>query len=113
MAAKNQILLLTTPLPANYKIKEILGVVTGSTARTRGVGGKFIASIESVFGGEVTAFTQEMEKARFEAIERMREKAAALGANVVCGIDIETTEVFQGTVLVSATGTALISSSSK
>ena len=99
---------MTSPLPDTYKIVEILGLVTGSTARTRGVGGKFIASIESVFGGEVTAFTQEMEKARFEAIDRMKEKAVSLGANAIVGIDVETTEVFQGTVLVSATGTAMV-----
>ncbi len=59
-------------------------------------------------GGEVTAFTVEMEKARVEALQRLKENAARLGANAVVGVDVETTEVFQGTVLVSATGTAVI-----
>jgi len=30
----------------------------GMTARTRGVGGRFIASIQTAFGGEVSAFTK-------------------------------------------------------
>jgi len=34
------------------------------TARTRGVGGRFIASIQTAFGGEVSAITKEMQKAR-------------------------------------------------
>lgn len=102
-----ELLIMNTPLPDEYKIVKVLGVVTGLTARTRGIGGKFIAGIEGMVGGEVSAFTSEMEKARFEAIERLKQKALALGANAVVGLDIETTEVYMGTVLVSATGTAL------
>ncbi len=104
----DDLLLITTPLPDEYKIVKILGLVTGLTARTRGVGGRFIAGIESMVGGEVSAFTSEMEKARFEAIERLKQKAVQLGANAIVGIDIETSEVFVGTVLVSATGTAMV-----
>ncbi|MBI4044944.1 MAG: YbjQ family protein [Candidatus Diapherotrites archaeon] len=108
-----ELLLMNTPLPDEYKIVKILGIVTGLTARTRGIGGKFIAGLEGMVGGEVSAFTSEMEKARFEAIERLKQKATQLGANAVVGIDIETSEVYIGTVLVSATGTALIISPKK
>ena len=59
-------------------------------------------------GGEVTAFTVEMDKAWVEALQRLKENGARLGANAVVDVDAETTEVFQGTVLVSATGTAVI-----
>lgn len=103
-----ELLLMTTALPADYKILKNYGLVTGVTCRTRGVGGKFVAGFEAMAGGEVTSFTSEMEKARFQAIERMKDKAHALGANAVVGIDIETSEVYVGIVLVSATGTALV-----
>lgn len=56
----------------------------------------------------MTAFTVEMKKARIEALQRLKDNAARLGANAVVGIDVETTELFQGTVLVSAMGTAVI-----
>lgn len=103
-----ELLVMNTPLPDEFKIVKILGIVTGLTARTRGIGGKFIAGLEGMVGGEVSAFTSEMEKARFEAIERLKQKALSLGANAVVGIDVETSEVYMGTVLVSATGTALV-----
>jgi uncharacterized protein YbjQ (UPF0145 family) len=103
-----ELLVMNTPAPDDYRIVKIFGLVTGLTARTRGIGGKFVAGLEAMAGGEVTAFTSEMEKARFEAIERMKEKAVKLGANAVVGVDIETSEVYAGIVLVSATGTAMV-----
>jgi len=101
-------LMATTPTIPGYRVKKVLGVVTGLTPRTRGVLGRFIAGIETLVGGEVTAFTSEMEKARFEALDRLRMKAQEMGANAVTGVDIETTEVFQGVVLISATATAVV-----
>jgi len=100
----------TTPTIQGYRIKKVLGVVTGLTPRTRGVLGKFMAGIESMFGGEVTAFTTELEKARMEAMERVKNKAIAMGANAIVGLDLETSDVgFQmGIVMISATGTAVI-----
>jgi len=105
-----QFLLVTTPTIAGYKIQRVLGLVTGLTPRTRGVFGKFIAGFESMIGGEVTAFTSEMEKARWEAIERAKNKAVALGANAIIGLDVETSDLGlqAGIVLFSATGTAVI-----
>ena len=85
-------------------------MVTGLTPRTRGVGGKIIAGFQSLLGGEVSAFTSELEKARMEAIDRVREKAIGLGANAIIGLDLETSDI--GTeaaiVVISATGTAVI-----
>ena len=105
-----EFLMVTTPTVAGYKIKRVLGLVTGLTPRTRGVLGKFIAGIESMFGGEVTAFTSEVEKARWEAIDRAKSRAVALGANALVGVDVETSDLGlqSGIVLFSATGTAVI-----
>ena len=102
--------MVTTPTVAVYKIKKVLGLVTGLTPRTRGVLGKFIAGFESMIGGEVTAFTSEVEKARWEAIERAKNRAIALGANAIIGMDVETSDMGlqSGIVLFSATGTAVI-----
>ncbi len=103
-------LIVTTPTVAGYKIVKVLGLVTGLTPRTRGLFGKFIAGFESMAGGEVTAFTSEMEKARWEAIERAKLRAAALGANAIIGLDVETSDLGlqNGVVLFSATGTAVV-----
>ncbi|MCP8312062.1 MAG: YbjQ family protein [Candidatus Methylarchaceae archaeon HK02M1] len=61
-----------------------------------------------LFGGEVSAYTTELEKARAEAMERVKEKAMRMGANAVIGLDLETSEVFQGVVVISAIGTAVV-----
>lgn len=53
----SDIIILTTLTVPGYKIKSLFGVVTGLTARTRGMGGKFLAGIQSMLGGEVSAFT--------------------------------------------------------
>lgn len=110
LSSNNQFLIVTTPTAPGYKIKRILGVVTGLTPRTRGIFGRFVAGIESMFGGEVTAFTSEVEKARWEAIERAKTRAIELGANAIIGLDVETSDLGlqNGIVLFSATGTAVI-----
>jgi uncharacterized protein YbjQ (UPF0145 family) len=108
MSDETEFLMVTTPLIEGYRIKEFLGIVTGMTPRTRGVGGKFVAGLQSIVGGEVSMFTTELEKARQEALGRLRRKAKELGANAIIGIDLETTEVSEGIVLISATGTAVV-----
>ena len=104
----SDIIIVTTPTIPGYQVQRIIGVVTGLTARTRGMGGRFVAGLQSMVGGEVSAFTTEIERARAEAINRVKTKAQALGANAILGLDLETTDVLQGTVLISATGTAVV-----
>jgi uncharacterized protein YbjQ (UPF0145 family) len=107
----SQFLIVTTPTISGYKIKKVLGIVTGLTPRTRGVLGQFVAGFESMVGGEVTAFTSEVEKARWEAIERAKSRAIALGANAIIGMDVETSSMGaqnSSIMLFSATGTAVV-----
>ena len=63
--------MVTTPSILGYRIRKVLGVVTGVVPRTRGILGKIVASIQSVVGGEISAFTSELEKAKIKAIERL------------------------------------------
>ncbi len=108
--ASEEFLIVTTPTIPGYRIRKVLGVVTGLVPRTRGFLGKFIAGIQSLMGGEISAFTSELEKARIEAIERLKRKAKSMGANAIVGLDLETSDLGlqAGVVVVSATGTAVI-----
>ena len=108
--ASEDFLVVTTPTIPGYRIRKVLGVVTGLVPRTRGFLGKFIAGVQSLMGGEISAFTSELEKARAEAIERLKRKAKSMGANAIVGLDIETSDLGlqAGVVVVSATGTAVI-----
>jgi len=88
---------------------KVLGTVHGLTVRTRGVGGKIVAGIEGMFGGEVTSYSSEAEKARRDSLERLIEKTTKMGGNAVVGADFETSDILQGTAtLFSAYGTAVI-----
>ena len=99
---------VTTPSISGYKITKVIGIVSGLSPRTRGIGGVITGMFQSIGGGEITAFTSEIEKARVEAVERLKSKARGLGANAVIGLDLETSSILQGTVLISATGTAVV-----
>ncbi len=106
---QRDVLVVTTPTIVGYEIVKVLGTVHGITVRTRGIGGKFIAGIEGMFGGEVTAYSSEAEKARKESMDRLVEKARSVGANAVVRTDFETSDILRGTAtLFSAYGTAVI-----
>jgi len=98
---------VTTPTIPGYRVTRILGLVSGLTARTRGMGGKFVAGIQSMLGGEVSAFTMEIQKARVESVQRMQQQAQEMGANAVIGLDIESSDLI-GAIVISATGTAVV-----
>lgn len=106
---EKEIITVTTPQLPGHEITNVIGIVHGLTVRTRGVGGKLIAGIEGIFGGEVTAYTSECEKARRESLKRLVENARKMGANAIIGVDFETSDILQGTATVfAAYGTAVI-----
>jgi len=108
-SGRAQVIVVTTPTVPGYKIVKVLGVAHGITVRTRGVGGKIVAGIEGIFGGEVTSYSSEAEKARRDSLERLIQKATRMGANAIVGADFETSDILQGTAtLFSAYGTAVI-----
>ena len=106
---QSDIIVVTTPTVSGYQITKVLGTVHGLTVRTRGVGGKIVAGIEVIFGGEVTSYSSEAEKARRDSLQRLIQKATRMGANAIVGADFETSDILQGTAtLFSAYGTAVI-----
>jgi uncharacterized protein YbjQ (UPF0145 family) len=107
--ARAKVTVVTTPSIPGYEIVKVLGAVHGLTVRTRGVGGKIVAGIEGMFGGEVTSYSSEAEKARRDSLDRLIERATQMGANAIVGADFETSDILQGTAtLFSAYGTAVV-----
>jgi len=88
--SEREVIVVTTPHLPGYEIVKVLGPVHGLTVRTRGLGGDIVAGFQGVFGGEVTAYTSECEKARKESLSRLVENAKIMGANAVIGTDFET-----------------------
>lgn len=104
----NEIILTTTPEIPGHKIKKVLGIVHGMSIRTRGFGGRLIAGLEALAGGRGEAYLTELRKAKDEALGDLVRHAQSIGANAVIGIDFETSEILEGFILVSVTGTAVV-----
>jgi uncharacterized protein YbjQ (UPF0145 family) len=86
----------------------VLGLVQGSSIRARHVGKDLTAAFKNITGGEVTEYTKLMAESREQALDRMRESAAQLGANAVIGVRFVTTSVMQHASELLAYGTAVI-----
>lgn len=91
-----------------YRITKNLGVVRGITVRSRSIFGTIGGSLQTLFGGNITLFTDLCEKTRSEAFEMMLRHAQELGANGVIGIRYDATEVMQGVSEVLCYGTAVV-----
>ncbi len=94
-------------LPGHRIIKN-LGVVRGIVVRSRSIVGNVGASIQTLFGGNITIYTDLCEKARSDAYNRMLEHAAERGANALIGMRYDANEVAAGVTEVLAYGTAVM-----
>lgn len=84
-----------------------VGLVRGSTARSRNIGRDITAVLKNIVGGEVRSYTQLMADAREEAIYRMQEDALRLNATMVVGVRFASSMITQGVSEMVAWGTAL------
>jgi uncharacterized protein YbjQ (UPF0145 family) len=89
-------------------IKQHLGLVQGSTVRTKHVGRDIMASVKNIFGGELRGYTELLQESREEAVDRMKEQAKAIGANAVLNVRFSTSSVTQGAAELFAYGTAVV-----
>lgn len=97
----------TTFAVEGKEIKESLGIVQGNTVRARWFGRDIAAAFKNLIGGEIVSYTELMRDARQQALERMSEEAAKLGADAVIGVRFTTAEMMQGSAEFLAYGTAV------
>jgi len=88
-------------------IREFYGLVTGSTVRAKHIGRDFMASLKNLVGGELKGYTELLQEARQEALDRMSEQARSVGANAVVNVRFSTSSVAQGAAELFAYGTAV------
>lgn len=100
-------LISTTDNIEGKKISKVLGLVKGNTIRARWFGRDIAAGLKTIIGGEVKSYTDMMDKARDEAIDRMIKEAEKLGADAILGARFTTSEVMQGSAEMLAYGTAV------
>jgi uncharacterized protein YbjQ (UPF0145 family) len=91
-----------------YRIVQHRGVVRGLAVRSRSVVGTLGASIQTLFGGNITLYTELCERARQDAFDLMLRHAAEVGANAVIAMRYDANEVAPGVTEVLAYGTAVV-----
>ena len=90
-----------------FRIAKSFGVVRGIIVRSRSVIGNFGASIQSLFGGNISLYTSLCERAREDTFNLMLAHAGQLGANAVIGVRYDATEIAPGITEVLCYGTAV------
>ena len=90
-----------------YRIVSSLGVVRGVVVRSRSVFGTLGAGLQTLFGGNISLFTELAERTRQQAFETMLVQADVAGADAVIGIRYDATEVMSGVTEVICYGTAV------
>ena len=83
------------------------GIVQGSTVRAKHVGKDIFAGLKNIVGGELKGYTELMQEARQEAVERMIAEAKSMGANAILNVRFATTSIAAGAAEILAYGSAV------
>ena len=92
----------------NMVVTRNYGIVRGIIVRSRSVVGQIGAGFQTLFGGNISIYTELCERARRDAYELMIQHAAQLGANAVIGVRYDATEITAGVTEVLCYGTAVM-----
>lgn len=103
-------ILTTTPTLEGKPIKEYKGIVTGETIIGANAIKDFMAGLTDFFGGRSRTYEKVLVEAKNTALVELQQRAMAMGANAVVGIDLdyETLGSNGGMLMVTASGTAVI-----
>lgn len=84
-----------------------LGLVQGSTVRSKHLGIDIGAFFKGLVGGEIKGYSELLVEGRDEAIERMTKQAEALGADAVVNVRLATSSITGGAAELMVYGTAV------
>lgn len=103
-------IITTTSSIEGRQITDYRGIVTGETIMGANIVRDLFASITDIVGGRSGAYEAKLAEARETALREMQERAQALGANAVVGVDIDYEVLGKAgsMLMVSATGTAVV-----
>lgn len=98
----------TTPTIEGYRITGYYGIVFGEVITGINFLRDFGAGIRNIVGGRSEGYEEELMSARTQAIAEMEQRAAAMGAHAIVGVDVDYEVLGQGNMLmVSTSGTAV------
>jgi uncharacterized protein YbjQ (UPF0145 family) len=97
----------TTNSVEGRQIESYRGIVVGEAIMGANVVRDVFASITDIVGGRSGAYESKLQDARDTALRELEERAVALGAHAVVGVDLDYEVVGQSMLMVSASGTAV------
>lgn len=102
-------IITTTPSVEGRRIQEYRGIVFGEVVSGVNFVRDIAASFSNIFGGRSGSYEEELVQARQNALREMEQRAAALGANAVVGVDVdyEVLGADNGMLMVTVSGTAV------
>ncbi|WP_010621290.1 heavy metal-binding domain-containing protein [Paucilactobacillus suebicus] len=100
-------MLVTTTEKIPGKDYEIIGEVFGLTTQSKNIVRNIGAGLKNIVGGEIKDYTQMMVEARDVSIDRLRENAAAMGADAVVMMRFDSGSISADMQSVAAYGTAV------
>ena len=102
------LIVTTTENIPEARVVRTLGQVFGLTVRSRSLGGNIAAVLKSLIGGEIKSYVKLNEDSRRQALDRMVQNAAAMGANAITMMRFDSTEMGGGMSEIVAYGTARV-----
>jgi len=90
-----------------YTIVSHIGLVQGSSVRSKHAGRDLMAGIKSIFGGELSGYTELLHESREEAIDRLQQQAASIGADAVLNVRFSTSSITSGAAEIFVYGSAV------
>lgn len=106
----NNVQLFTTPIIDGMPIEKYFGIVTANQVAGTGFFTDLTASFSDLFGGNSGAYRESMNGLCKDVTERLKEKAAELGANAIIGVNIDYDSISAKSMsmfMVSIQGTAV------
>jgi uncharacterized protein YbjQ (UPF0145 family)/DNA-binding NarL/FixJ family response regulator len=103
-----KMIVVTTEEVTGHRIVEMKGQVFGLVVRSRGLGGNIVATLRSLGGGEIVEYTELAHQARQQALDRLADQAAGMGANAVLSVMFDSSELGQTMEEIIAFGTAVV-----
>jgi uncharacterized protein YbjQ (UPF0145 family) len=104
----NNTMVTTAPELPGHRIVRNLGLVRGITVRSRSIVGNFLGGLQTIFGGNISIYTELCEQAREETYRDMVAHARQLGANAIVAVRYDATELMSGLTEVLCYGTAVV-----
>ncbi len=100
-------LMTTTDVLPDWTVADVRGVAMGNSIRSKHLGRDIGAAFKTLVGGELKGYTDMLTEARNEAMQRMVEHAASMGAEAILNVRFTTSQVAGGAAEILAYGTAV------